>query len=278
MCTLIGGNEDDAAFVVSLSNATGNIYIAGGTNSTDLAVNATNASQGIIHNTYQGGDVDGFITEISADLKTLIKTCYVGGAGNDMVYGVETDKYGFPYIMGTTTVSLPVYRSAFNSGGNQTNGKQFITKLNPDLTQVVYSANFGKGSNIPDISPTAFLVDVCGNVYVSGWGGKGNSSYYATQSTFGLSITANAILKETDGSDFYFFVLEKDANSQLFGSYFGTVDPVAYGDHVDGGTSRFDRRGVIYQAVCANCGKIRNFPYNYRFLESGKSFAGRCDV
>ena len=24
-------------------------------------------------------------------------------------------------------------------------------------------------------------------------------------------------------------------------------------DHVDGGTSRFDRNGVIYQAICANC-------------------------
>jgi len=26
------------------------------------------------------------------------------------------------------------------------------------------------------------------------------------------------------------------------------------GDHVDGGTSRFDTRGAIYQALCANCG------------------------
>ena len=96
-------------------------------------------------------------------------------------------------------------------------------------------------------------------VYVSGWGGKANDAYYKN-STIGLSTTANALNKQTDGNDFYFFVLEKDATSQLFGSFFGTNDPDAYGDHVDGGTSRFDRRGVIYQAVCANCNKVGTFP------------------
>jgi gliding motility-associated-like protein len=259
MCTMLGGSKDDAAFVLAISNTTGNIYVAGGTNSTDLAFNATDAPQGIVHSSYQGGDVDGFIAEISADANTLLKTCYVGGAGNDMVYGVQIDKFGYPYVMGTTTKSLPVYQSPFNATG-QANGDQFISKLNPDLTQVIYSANFGKGAGIPDISPTAFLVDVCGNVYVSGWGGSANHAYYPGSSTIGLVTTPNAILKQTDGNDFYFFVLEKNATSQLFGSYFGTIDPNAYGDHVDGGTSRFDRRGVIYQAVCANCNKVGIFP------------------
>ncbi len=27
----------------------------------------------------------------------------------------------------------------------------------------------------------------------------------------------------------------------------------AFPDHVDGGTSRFDQNGVIYQAICGNC-------------------------
>ena len=32
------------------------------------------------------------------------------------------------------------------------------------------------------------------------------------------------------------------------------------GEHVDGGTSRFDRRGVVYQAVCGGCGGSNGFP------------------
>jgi len=54
-------------------------------------------------------------------------------------------------------------------------------------------------------------------------------------------------LPQPDGADFYFFVLEKNANSQFFGSHFGQNGGV--GDHVDGGTSRFDANGVIYQAL-----------------------------
>ena len=130
-----------------------------------------NAPQGILHAGFQGGESDGFITELSSDANTLIKTEYVGTAGNDLVYGVQTDKYGYPFIMGTTNETFPIYKSPFNADGNQANGKQFITKLNPELTEVLYNANFGKGDATPDISPTAFLVDICGNVYVSGWGG-----------------------------------------------------------------------------------------------------------
>ena len=55
----------------------------------------------------------------------------------------------------------------------------------------------------------------------------------------------------TDGSDFYFFVMERDAQSLLYGSYFGSTSA---NEHVDGGTSRFDKAGNVYQAVCAGCG------------------------
>ncbi len=262
-CSLLGGNGDDAAFVLNISRATGNIYIAGGTTSTDLSFNATDV-QGILHAGYQGGECDGFIAEISSDANTLIKTMYVGTPGNDIVYGVQTDKFGFPFITGTTTQTFPVINSPFNANGNQSNGKQFISKMNPELTQIIYNANFGKGTTVkgnPDISPTAFLVDICDNVYVSGWGGSANLEYNKGNTLVGMPTTANALLRTTDGNDFYFFVLEKNASSQLFGSFFGTEgDPNAYGDHVDGGTSRFDRRGVIYQAICANCGKNGVFP------------------
>ena len=54
-----------------------------------------------------------------------------------------------------------------------------------------------------------------------------------------------------DGSDFYFTVFDRDMTGHLFGSYFGGNGST---EHVDGGTSRFDDNGVIYQAVCADCG------------------------
>ena len=61
----------------------------------------------------------------------------------------------------------------------------------------------------------------------------------------------------TDGSDFYFMVLAKNFTSFKYGSYFGGPNSA---EHVDGGTSRFDDRGRIYQAVCAGCGGNDDLP------------------
>jgi gliding motility-associated-like protein len=257
--TLIGGGREDAAFVLAIHPLNGNVFIGGGTASNDLSKNS-NATGPILFSNFQGGETDGFVAELNNDGNILNKLVYVGGSGNDIVYGLQFDESGFPYLTGTTTVSLPVVNAAFRQNG----GKQFISKLNTNLDGIQYSTNFGKGSPSPDISPTAFLVDVCENVYVSGWGGAANIVLgYPSAGTTGLTVTPDAIFNTTDGSDFYFFVLEKDANSQLYGSFFGSNaagNPNVFGDHVDGGTSRFDRRGAIYQAVCANCGRNGIFP------------------
>lgn len=256
-----GGSGDDATFVLSLNPADKSIYAAGSTTSKDLK-GASGNNGPILYSSFQGtitDPCDGFVARISNDGKTLMKTVYVGSTGNVMLYGIQFDKLGFPYITGTTNIAMPVINAAFNS---QPQGKQYITKMKPDLSGVIYSTNFGKGQTDPDISITAFLVDRCENVYVAGWGG-GIDSRYPNAKTFGLTTTPDAIRPTTDGSDFYFFVLERNATSQLYGTFYGNLDQgqdVVVGDHVDGGTSRFDQEGVIYEAICANCSKVGIFP------------------
>jgi gliding motility-associated-like protein len=246
-----GGTGDDACFSASLNPITGNLYIGGSTTSKDLPGDKT----GVLSNVNFGGTTDGYVTELKADGSAIIKTTYVGTSGNDMLYGIQFDQEGFPYIMGSTTGDWPVINANFSDSGS----KQFIAKLKPDLSGYVYSTVFGTASSVPNISPVAFLVDRCENVYVSGWGGSfDNGDGYPSSGTAGMTVTANAIQKTTDGNDFYFFVLEKNANSQLLGSFFGQQG--GFADHVDGGTSRFDANGIIYQAVCANCYGGATFP------------------
>lgn len=258
--SFLGGNGSDAAFVLALNPLNNNIYVGGATSSTDLK--GTGGSTGLIlHNTFQGGESDGFVSivENGSSTLTLTKACYVGSTGNDMLYGIQLDKVGFPYITGTTTTALPIVGNiAFKT---YPNGKQYIAKMKSDLSDVVYSTNFGKISNpsaVPDISITALLVDRCENVYVAGWGGGLDTRLgYPNATTKDLPVTPNAIRSSTDGSDFYFFVLEKNASSQLYGTFFGAIDNGPnIADHVDGGTSRFDKEGVIYEAICADCGKV----------------------
>ena len=47
---------------------------------------------------------------------------------------------------------------------------QFVAVFNKDLSDVKRSTVVGTGKGTPDISPTAFLVDVCDKVYLAGWG------------------------------------------------------------------------------------------------------------
>ncbi len=248
--TFFGGSGNDACFVLSINPLSGNIYVGGGTASPSLpGVRSGTAGEPGLAYTNQGGACDGFVTEITPDGTSVIQTIFAGTSGNDLVYGIQFDKFGFPYIMGATSGNWPVKNAAYSNA----NAKQFIAKLQPDLSSYIYSTTFGTSSIIPNISPVAFLVDRCQNVYVSGWGGRFNNERgYPCAGTRGMPVTANAIKKTTDGGDLYFFVLEKNATSQLFGSFYGQNG--GFDDHVDGGTSRFDANGIIYQAICANCG------------------------
>ncbi|MFC4262312.1 PKD domain-containing protein [Ferruginibacter yonginensis] len=243
--TYFGGTGNDACFVAAVSPTTGNIFIGGATESTNL----NGSTGGTIGTTAQGG-IDGFVTVLPPNGGTFLRTTYLGTNADDLVYGLKIDRAGFPYVMGTTKGNWPVLNAAYSVPG----AKQFISKLQPDLSNYVYSTIFGKNAPSPSISPIAFLVDRCENVYVSGWGGGiNNNQNYQTGNTANLpEIDPLPNIPQADGADFYLFVLRKDAQNQLFGSHFGQFGGL--GDHVDGGTSRFDANGIIYQALCANCG------------------------
>ncbi|HEY0730960.1 MAG TPA: PKD domain-containing protein, partial [Chitinophagaceae bacterium] len=238
----LGGNANDAAYVLSLSQD-GSIYVAGGTESG----NFPGTGSGAIHNNLQGG-IDGYVSIINPAGSAITKSTYLGTSSYDQVYGIQFDRLGFPYVMGQTTGAW----SILNATWSQSGGKQFIAKLQPDLSAYVYSTVFGSGGSSPDISPVAFLVDRCENVYVSGWGGDIGITGFSLMGTSGLTRVNGVLQSWNDGREFYFFVLKKNASAQLYGDFFGQNG--GFTDHVDGGTSRFDANGMIYQAICANCG------------------------
>ncbi|HLK30548.1 MAG TPA: PKD domain-containing protein [Puia sp.] len=250
--SFLGGSDDDVAFVIDQSPTTGDIYIGGATFSTNFPGVGASALQKT-----PAGNVEGFVSMISNDGSTLKASTYIGTTGNDVIYGVKFDRFGFPYVMGTTTGQWPVINASWSNAG----ARQFVSKLKPDLSAFVYSTTFGTpGAASPNISPVAFLVDRCQNVYISGWGSfyaVENPDPYGLQGTTGMPVTPDAYQAATDGRDFYFIVIKRDATGQLYGTFFGQKDSpdasLSLSEHVDGGTSRFDKDGVIYQAICANC-------------------------
>ncbi|MBX2973881.1 MAG: gliding motility-associated C-terminal domain-containing protein, partial [Flavobacteriales bacterium] len=244
-CTYFGGSQADAVYNIELGR-TGGIYIAGGTRSPDLPVSAT-AYQG----TFQGGNADGFVAHISADGTTVHACTYFGSAAYDQCYFADLDQHGDIFLFGQT--EAPGSTFIVNAPYSVPNAGQFITKLDPTLSTVLLSTRFGQGDGRPDISPTAFLVDYCNKIYISGWGSATGGSL----STFGLPVTADAFQPTTDGNDFYLAVLDIDLSGLFYATYFGGGISA---EHVDGGTSRFDRRGRVYQSVCAGCGGNSDLP------------------
>jgi PKD repeat protein len=259
--SFFGGSGPDGAFVLKENPLTGDIFIAGATASTDLPGDKT----GVIQPAFAGGTCDGFVAQISADGTTLKKVTYLGTSDAEAIYGIAFDKQGYPYVMGTTNATWPVINAAYSIPG----ARQFVSKLRPDLSGYVYSTTFGTpsggGHGLPNISPVAFLIDRCQNIYVSGWGGwiiGGETDPYGLEGTSGMPVTPNAIKPVSDNRDFYFIVIQKNSSALLYGTFFGQNDnDKSISEHVDGGTSRYDQNGVIYQGICANCNGGASSPF-----------------
>ncbi len=243
--SFIGGTGLDAVYGVVVDDSS-RVYICGGTTSLDFPTTA-----GVLHPAYMGGTADGFIAKISSNGSTLLKSTYYGTGAYDQTYLMDRSKQGYIYVYGQTadTGTSFIYNALWNHPG----AGQFLSKIYPNLDNLVWSTTFGTGNGGPDISPTAFLVDLCDKIYLSGWGGSVNSF----GGTSGLPISSDAFQSTTDNSDFYLLVINDDASSMVYGTYFGGPTSA---EHVDGGTSRFDRKGKIYQSVCAGCGGHSDFP------------------
>lgn len=239
--THLGGSGDDAAYSLKL-DANQAVYVTGGTASPNFPT-----TQGTISPNRPGG-IDGFLTHINPQGTGLVSSTYIGTALYDQCYFVEIDQDGDVYIVGQTEGNFLRTPGVWSSG---TSG-QFIQKFDPDLSIIHYSTVFGNGNGV-SISPTAFLVDVCEYVYVSGWGGATNFQ----GNTLGLPTTPNAIQQSTDGSDLYLIVLQDDAVGLNFATFMGGSQS---NEHVDGGTSRFSKHAEVYQAVCAGCWNNSDFP------------------
>ncbi|PCI94104.1 MAG: hypothetical protein COB15_15025, partial [Flavobacteriales bacterium] len=243
--TYVGGTAGDAAYSIRVDDVSDKIFVCGGTRSNNIGTTA-----GVLSPTY-AGSTDGFIAKFDNTNGALDALTYIGTAAYDQSYIIEIDQNKDIYVVGQTNGSYPVSVGVYSNVG----ANQFIHKMDNNLTTTDFSTVFGSvNSSTVNISITAFLVDNCENIYVGGWGGATNN--VGTGNTYNMPITSGAIQSNTDGSDFYFIVLDRDAQNLLYGSYFGSPTSA---EHVDGGTSRFDKKGTIYQGVCAACGG-GNFP------------------
>lgn len=245
--TYIGGSQNECgnSLIVTVNNEA---YVTGGTCSTDFPVTG-----GAQSTTYNGGKADGFISRFSAAGNSLLNSTYVGTNSYDQSYFIQSDKYNDIYVYGQSLGNMPIVNFGSIVPYSNPGRHQFITRYNSSLSVKNMSTVFGSAFNRYDLSPSAFAVDKCNNIYLSGWGGD---LLGGTFGTFNMPLMAPT-QSATDGFDFYFMGLDSNAANLKYGSYFGGGIST---EHVDGGTSRFDPGGRIYQSVCAGCQGNDDFP------------------
>ena len=168
--TYLGGSLDDQADSLGL-DATGNIYVAGITQSPDFpTVSPIQAGP--------SGDFDLWAARISADGTHLNYSTYLGGSKTDRLARIAVDSAGYTTLAGTTNSSnFPTtpgsYQPVFGGGlcgvagfGQHSCSDAFVTRLNPNGSSLVYSTFIG-GSNEDEARGVA--IDSAGNAYTIGY-------------------------------------------------------------------------------------------------------------
>ena len=213
--TYLGGSEDDGSFSLRVVNS--KTYVCG------IAGNSFFNETTIYGN---NGGHDGYVISLDANGKNIIEGSYIGTTLNDNSMLIENNDAGEIYVLGKTEGIIKSSAGAYDYGDGV-----YISKFSSDLSKKIFTSTLNSGS------PVAFLVDHCDLIY---------ASFHGIDSVRS-EITGNAVQKNLGG--FYLVSLSPDASQLNFGSFYG-----GRGSHVDGGTSRFDKRGIIYQATCTSFG------------------------
>jgi hypothetical protein len=194
--TYFGGSDMTTATAVAVDGS-GNIYVAGWTDSTTLP--------GCTPVRPNAGGVDAFVVKWDGATHHIDYCTFLGGRGDDRAFAIAVDNAGFAYITGRTmSVNFPL------SGALQTvlagSENAFVAKLNPQ-GGLVYSGYLGgSGSD----SGNAIAVDGSGRVTVVG---------DTTSANFPL---LNPIQSSLNGQTNVFITrLSPAGNSLVYSTYLG---------------------------------------------------------
>jgi len=227
--TFIGSSGNDMGFGLRV-NTSGNVFICGMAGGANFPT-TPGAHQTTFLGGGAGGGMDGFVLRLNANATSLQRSTLLATSAGDQCFFIDLDNSESVYVYGQGG-NFPVVGQVYSNPGST----QFITKLNPDLSTVLLSTVVGSGGQgwgSYDFVPDAFLVDLCNNIYISSYRAEGQ-----------LPLTSDALYN--DGG-FYLAVFSDNLASLEYATFYT-------GDHVDGGTSRFDKNGTVYQAVCSGGG------------------------
>ncbi|MDD5140882.1 MAG: SBBP repeat-containing protein [Verrucomicrobiales bacterium] len=252
--TYLGGSGLDAANGIAL-DLSGNIFVAGGTTSTNYPILNPVAFQ-LIGSTNLvldrlAGTNSAFVTKIGASGSPLIYSTYLGGFTYDVAEGIAVDAAGSAIVAGfTISTNFPTTNaisSDLNAGGEKKNNDYnpkgnirtiaydaFVTKLSPAGSSLVYSTFLGSTNN--DVG-YRIVCDAAGDAFVTGY----SASPYFPNTVTNIPGFYSNVASNKNGSannangDSDAFLTKFDPNGALVYSAFfgGKKTDIGYGVAVD---------------------------------------------
>jgi uncharacterized repeat protein (TIGR02543 family) len=185
--TYLGGSRNEYAYALAIHPTTGDVYVAGGTSSNNFPGTTGRGSSRT--------DEDAFVARLSADLKTLHKSTYLGGGNFDRANCLAIHPTTGDVYVGGRTFSND-FPGTTGRGSGRTDQDAFVARLSADLKTLHKSTYLG--GNYEDVARALAIHPTTGDVYVAGWtssndfpGTTGRDSSRTDQDAFVARLSAD---------------------------------------------------------------------------------------
>jgi hypothetical protein len=165
--TYIGGNGQEGPPAIAINPISGEVYVAGDTDSSNFPGTAGGAQSA-----FGGGLRDVFATRLNASLTGFNQSTYLGGSGTEDFFGPAALAVhpisGDVYVAGATgSADFPGTAGGAQSAPGGVFKTDFVARLNPSLTTLKQSTYLGGSSGEDEPAQLAFD-PASGDVYVAG--------------------------------------------------------------------------------------------------------------
>ncbi len=169
--TFLGGSGSssggDTAWAIAVDSA-GDAYVGGSTFSKDFPV-STGALQ--TTNKTGAGSSTAFVSKLNPAGTALLYSTYLGGTRTDTAYSLVIDAAGNAYIGGAAySGDFPVTTGVFQSTNKSFSSygwNEFVTKLNPAGSALLYSTYIGGSGNYGSPTTVRLAIDAAGDAFVA---------------------------------------------------------------------------------------------------------------
>jgi hypothetical protein len=155
--TFIGGESEDQGLAIAMDE-TGDVYVAGYTDSEDFPVrnNATVFSD----------DADAFVLKFRPGETNLSYSMLLGGNGFDFAQSLAVDHFGHAHVVGGTGSSGFPVTNAFQSTYRGGNYDVFLSKVTPEGDGLVFSTFLGDSGQEEGLG---IALDSEGSAFLTGY-------------------------------------------------------------------------------------------------------------